>query len=100
MFMSSAERAWREPCGVAETPPEYVFLRPRLYLDTTIPSLRGTNMNELTEDDDPIVAEVRRVREEIAAKFDHDYDRIADYVHQQAREIRERMTRRQHEPSE
>jgi hypothetical protein len=38
MFMSSAELAWREPCGVAETPAEYVFLRPRLYLDTTIPS--------------------------------------------------------------
>ena len=36
--MSSAELAWREPCGVAETPAEYVFLRPRLYLDTTIPS--------------------------------------------------------------
>jgi len=38
MWMSSAELAWREPCGVAETPAEYVFLRPRLYLDTTIPS--------------------------------------------------------------
>jgi predicted nucleic acid-binding protein len=38
MWMSSAELAWREPCGVAETPPEYVFHRPRLYLDTTIPS--------------------------------------------------------------
>jgi len=36
--MSSAELAWREPCGVAETPPEYVFHRPRLYLETTIPS--------------------------------------------------------------
>src|ERR1700716_384882 len=36
--MSSADLAWREPCGVAETPPEYVFHRPRLYLDTTIPS--------------------------------------------------------------
>jgi hypothetical protein len=35
--MSSAEVAWREPFGVAETPPEYV-LRPRLYLETTIPS--------------------------------------------------------------
>jgi hypothetical protein len=38
MWMSSAELAWREPCGIAETPPEYVFLRPRLYLETTIPS--------------------------------------------------------------
>jgi len=35
--MSSAEVAWHEPFGVAETPPEYV-LRPRLYLETTIPS--------------------------------------------------------------
>lgn len=38
MWMSSAELVWREPCGVAETPPEYVFHRPRLYLETTIPS--------------------------------------------------------------
>ena len=30
--------AWREPFGVAETPAEYVLHRPRLYLDTTIPS--------------------------------------------------------------
>jgi predicted nucleic acid-binding protein len=30
--------AW-ESFGVAETPPEYVFHRPRLYLETTIPSL-------------------------------------------------------------
>jgi hypothetical protein len=43
------------------------------------------------EDDDPIVAEVRRIREEIAASCDYDYDRIAEYVRQQANEIRERM---------
>jgi hypothetical protein len=54
--MSSANLAWREPRGVAETPPEYVFLRPRLYLETT-------NMDSLS-DDDPIVAEVRREREQ------------------------------------
>src|SRR5258708_2668315 len=36
--MSYSYSAWREPFGVAETPPEYVFHRPRLYLDTTIPS--------------------------------------------------------------
>lgn len=29
---------WREPLGVRETPAEYVFHRPRLYLETTIPS--------------------------------------------------------------
>ena len=29
---------WPEPFGVAETPAEYVFHRPRLYLETTIPS--------------------------------------------------------------
>jgi len=50
-------------------------------------------------DDDPIVAEVRRVREEIAAKFDHDYDRIAEYVHQQSQEIRARMARQEHGPA-
>jgi predicted nucleic acid-binding protein len=36
--MSYAELAWREPLGVAETPAEYVFHRPKLYLETTIPS--------------------------------------------------------------
>jgi hypothetical protein len=30
--------SWREPFDVRETPVEYVFHRPRLYLDTTIPS--------------------------------------------------------------
>jgi hypothetical protein len=54
------------------------------------------NMESL-EDDDPIVAEVRRVREEIAAMCDYDYDRIADYVREQSRQIRERMVRQQHE---
>ncbi len=29
---------WQESFGVAETPAEYVFHRPRLYLETTIPS--------------------------------------------------------------
>lgn len=29
---------WRESFGVAETPAEYVFHRPRLYLETSIPS--------------------------------------------------------------
>jgi hypothetical protein len=36
--LSYSYSAWREPLGVAETPPEYVIHRPRLYLDTTIPS--------------------------------------------------------------
>jgi len=36
--MSYSYSAWCEPLGVAETPPEYVIHRPRLYLDTTIPS--------------------------------------------------------------
>ena len=36
--MSYAELVWREPIGVAETPAEYVFHRPKLYLETTIPS--------------------------------------------------------------
>jgi hypothetical protein len=43
------------------------------------------------DDDDPIVAEVRRAREEIAAMCDHDYKRIAEYVRQQDMELRERM---------
>ena len=36
--LSYAELVWREPFGVAETPAEYVFHRPKLYLETTIPS--------------------------------------------------------------
>jgi len=51
-------------------------------------------------DDDPIVAEVRRARDEIAATCDYDYDRIAEYVRQQAREIRERMARQQNARTE
>jgi hypothetical protein len=41
---------------------------------------------DLPYDDDPIVAEVRRIREEIAARFDYDSGRIAEYVRQSARE--------------
>ncbi len=36
--LSYAELVWRAPFGVAETPAEYVFHRPKLYLETTIPS--------------------------------------------------------------
>ena len=36
--MPYPEREWRESFGVSETPADYVFLRPRLYLETTIPS--------------------------------------------------------------
>jgi hypothetical protein len=36
--MSYAKLVWREPIEVAGTPAEYVFHRPKLYLETTIPS--------------------------------------------------------------
>jgi hypothetical protein len=51
-------------------------------------------------DDDPIVAEVRRVREEIAAECSYDYDRIVEYCQQQAKQIRERMAERRRTQAE
>jgi hypothetical protein len=57
------------------------------------------SMNSV-DDDDPIVAEVRRAREEIAAMCDYDYKRIAEYVRQQDMEIRERMATQEHGPTE
>jgi hypothetical protein len=51
------------------------------------------------DEDDPIVAEVRRAREEIAAMCGHDYKRIAEYVRQQDIEIRERMATSARDPT-
>jgi len=45
--------------------------------------------------DDPIVAEVRRIREEIAAKCDYDIHRIFEYAHQQAKQLREERKAKQ-----
>ena len=45
------------------------------------------------DDADPIVAEVRRAREEIAAMCNYDDDLIDEYVHQRAKAIREQWNR-------
>ena len=37
-WISNVAETWREPLVVRETPAEYVVHRPRLYLETTIPS--------------------------------------------------------------
>jgi hypothetical protein len=39
------------------------------------------------DDEDPIVAEVRRTRAKISAMCNHDFDLIHEYVHQRAKEI-------------
>ena len=42
------------------------------------------------DENDPIIAEVRRIREEIAAKCGYDTHRIFEYCRQRAQEIQER----------
>jgi hypothetical protein len=42
------------------------------------------------DDEDPIVAEVRRARAEIAAMCNYDIGLIHEYVHQRAKEIQEK----------
>ena len=42
------------------------------------------------DDEDPIVAEVRRARDEIAAMCNYDDDLIDEYVHKRAKEIQEK----------
>jgi hypothetical protein len=56
-----------------------------------------TQNPDLPEDDDPIVAEVRRIREEIAARFDYDFARINEYARQVSARIREERARRRSE---
>jgi hypothetical protein len=48
---------------------------------------RGSNMN-WPNDDDPIVAEIRREREEYAAKFGYDLKLIEENAKRRARELR------------
>jgi hypothetical protein len=45
---------------------------------------------DFMDDEDPIVAEVRRARAEIAAMCNYDIDLIHEYVHQRAKEIQEK----------
>ncbi|MEA3178658.1 MAG: hypothetical protein QOI59_2181 [Gammaproteobacteria bacterium] len=51
------------------------------------------------DDADPIVAEVRRAREEIAAMCNYDDDLIDEYVHQRANAIREQWKRQKEDDS-
>jgi hypothetical protein len=51
------------------------------------------------DDADPIVAEVRRAREEIAAMCNYDDDLIDEYVHQRANAIREQWNRQKEDDS-
>jgi hypothetical protein len=52
------------------------------------------------DENDPIIAEVRRIREEIAAKCGHDIRRIFEYAHQQAKRFdEEQRIRRQRQES-
>jgi hypothetical protein len=82
MWTSSAELAWREPCGVAETPPEYVFLRPSVYLDTTIPSYLTARVSR-----DLNTARHQRITTRWWNSWRTNFDiRISDYVWNEASE--------------
>src|SRR5882757_5963765 len=80
MWTSSAELTWREPCGVAETPAEYVFLRPRLYLDTTIPSYLTARPSR-----DLNIARYQKITMQWWNSWHTNFDiRISDYVLKEA----------------
>lgn len=45
--------------------------------------------------DDPIVTETRKLREELAARFDHDLDAICHYLQEQQRTGKHHVVRRE-----
>src|SRR5262249_23607500 len=74
------EIAWREPFGVAETPAEYVFLRPKLYLDTTIPSYLTAWMSR-----DVHIARLQRITSRWWSSWRTNFDiYISEYVAEEA----------------
>jgi hypothetical protein len=79
-WTSTAELAWREPLRVRETSAEYVFLRPRLYLETTISSYLTARMSR-----DIRTARLQRITSRWWNSWRTNFDiYISDYVSREA----------------
>jgi hypothetical protein len=89
-WISTAEVAWREPFGVSETPAEYVFLRPRLYLETTIPSYLTARISR-----DLLTARQQRITTRWWNSWRTNFDiHVSDYVRTEAGRGDAEMARR------
>jgi len=49
--------------------------------------------------DDPVIAEIRRVRHEISAEFEHDFSKLFDYYVELQKQYEDRLLKTEDEES-